>query len=106
MDLKLSEREIKVAIVSAFITIIVSIGMLDYKGYIQHSNPEDGAVIAEFKLLSLNQGSALKVSPKSSGKTAVCNDGYLLIRPDNDRNVAGILVDARNRGINCSLSQF
>ena len=106
MDLKLSEREIKVAIVSAFITILVSVGMLEHKGYIQHSTPEDGAVIAEFKLLSLKQGEALNVSTKSSGKTAICSDGYLLIRPDNDRNVAGILVDARNRGVNCKLSQF
>lgn len=106
MDLKLSEREIKVAIVSAFIAIIVSVFMLESKGYIQHSSPEDAAVIAEFKLLSLKQGAAQEVSPKSSGKTALCIDGYLLIRPENDKKVAGVLVDSRNRGISCKLSQF
>jgi hypothetical protein len=102
MSFKLSEREIKVAMVSAFVTIFVSVGMLEYKGYIKHSSPADTSIIDEFKLLSLNPDATQKMSPKSSGKQAFCSDGYLLVRPTNNQSVAGVLVDGKNRGIICT----
>lgn len=103
--MKLSERDIKVAIISAIIAMTVAVIMLDTNGYIKHSTKEDKSVIDRFKLLSLDVNSATKVSPKSSNKEAFCVDGYLLIRPEKNNSgkaVAGVLVDERNRGIPCS----
>lgn len=103
--MKLSERDIKVAIVSGIIAIGASVITLDYHGYIKHSSKEDQNVIEEFKLLSLDIKSTTKVNPKSSNKEAFCVDGYLLIRPEKNNSgntVAGVLVDDKNRGIPCS----
>ncbi|WP_353350901.1 hypothetical protein [Oceaniserpentilla sp. 4NH20-0058] len=103
--MKLSERDIKVAIVSGIIAMIISVVALDYKGYIYHSSPADKNVIDRFKLLSLDVNSTTEVSPKSSNKEAFCVDGYLLIRPEKNnsgKTVAGVLVDEKNRGIPCS----
>jgi len=103
--MKLSERDIKVAIVSAILAMAVSVFMLDFHGYIKHSTKADKNVIDQFKLLSLDVKSSTKVSPKSSNKEAFCVDGYLLIRPEKNNSgntVAGILVDQKDRGIPCS----
>jgi len=103
--MKLSERDIKVAIVSAVIAMAVSVIMLDTNGYINHPSEADANVIDHFQLLSLDVNSTTKVSPKSSNKEAFCVDGYLLIRPEKNNSgnsVAGILVDGKKRGIPCS----
>jgi len=85
--------------------LIVAVLTLEYYGYLRHPTEQDSLVVEEFRLLSLNTEQDLKVSPKSSGKEAFCVNGYLLLRPENDRqNVAGVLVDAKNRGIHCQLS--
>lgn len=76
---------------------------LDYYGYIKHAKKTDEAVVAEFKLLSLDPKYERKISQKSSKKEAFCSSGYLLLKPKTDKpnGVAGILVDAKNRGITC-----
>ena len=82
--------------------VIMAVLALEYYGFIQHPKKEDTAIIEEFKLLSLSTEQDLKISPKSSGKIAMCVDGYILLRPDNGKDdVAGILVDSKNRGIQC-----
>ena len=103
--MKLTERDIKVAIVAAILAMTISVIMLDIKGYIYHANEDDKNVIEHFKLLSLDVKSTTKVSPKASNKEAFCVDGYLLIRPQKNNSgkaVAGVLVDDKNRGIPCS----
>lgn len=82
--------------------LIAAVLTLEYYGYIIHSQAEDSAVVEEFKLLDLSTEVDLKVSHKTAGKIAFCADGFLLLRPDNEKeNVAGILVDDKNRSIKC-----
>lgn len=81
--------------------VVMAAISLDMNGYIQHSQKTDSAVVEEFKLLSLDPKFERKISSKTSGKQAFCSDGYLLIRPQNDKPVAGILVDSKNRGVLC-----
>jgi len=103
--MKFTERDIKVAIISAIVAFVVAVVMLDMKGYIKHVNEADKDIIEHFRLLSVDVTSATKVSPKSSNKEAFCVDGYLLIRPQKNNSgnaVAGILVDDKNRAIACS----
>ena len=87
--------------VGFIIGVIVAVVALEYYGYVQHPEQEDRAIIAEFKLLTLNPEYQVKVSPKPSGKEAFCVDGYMLLRPTNGRAAAGILVDAKNRPVQC-----
>ncbi len=103
--MKLSERDIKVAIVAAIGAFVVSIVLLDMKGYIKHSSVEDTAVIAEFKLMGMGAEGMARISSKSANKEAFCADGYLLMRPQKSETtkvVAGLLVDEKNRPVVCS----
>ena len=58
-------------------------------------------IIPITRLMTLDPDYDVRVSPKSSGKEAFCESGYLLLRPQNDKQVAGILVDSKNRAIAC-----
>jgi len=81
--------------------IVVAVLALQYYGYLTLADPEGEAVVDEFRLLSLKPEFGVKVSQKTSGKLAFCESGYLLLKPQNDKQVAGILVDSKNRGIAC-----
>lgn len=84
--------------------LVVCVLTLEYYGYIRHPSKADALVIEEFRLLTLNTDEDLKISQKPSGKEAFCVNGYLLMRPENGKNVAGVLVDKKNRGIECQAS--
>lgn len=106
MAFQLSEREIKVAIVSALLAVIASVIALDTKGYIRHSEAADAAVIGEFKLIHLAENTEMRVSNRPSNKVAFCADGYLMMHPEKNETgnqVAGLLVDEKNRPIPCSV---
>ena len=103
--MKLTERDIKVAIVAALVAFVVSVVLLDMKGYIKHVGSDDAAVVEEFKLVVVGAAEVTRVSSKSSNKEAFCADGHLLLRPQKNNSgndVAGLLVDAKNRAIPCS----
>lgn len=103
--MKMTERDIKVAIISAITAFIVAVVMLDWKGYIVHSEKEDSMVIETFKLLKVGIEGSTRISSKSSNKEAFCADGFLLVRPQKNNSgnqVAGILVNEKNRPVPCS----
>lgn len=91
----------KWSFVGFIVGVIVTVFALQYYGYVTFPQKEDRAIVEEFKLLSLAPGYDVKVSPKPSGKEAFCQAGYLLLRPQNGKELAGILVDEKNRGIEC-----
>lgn len=90
-------------ILSFIAGLIVAALALEYYGYIVHPNKNDQALINELKLLSLKPEFDIKVSSKASGKESLCVNGYLLLRPTNGKSVAGIVVDEKNRPIDCHL---
>ncbi|MEY8204141.1 MAG: hypothetical protein RPR40_03615 [Bermanella sp.] len=105
--MSLNERDIKVAIVAAIGAMVVSVVLLDMKGYIKHSKVEDSGVIAEFKLMAMGSDNMARLSSKTANKEAFCADGYLLMRPQKSETtnvVAGLLVDSKNRAVVCSTS--
>jgi hypothetical protein len=103
--MQLSERDMKVAIISAIVAFAVSVFMLDWKGYIVHSEKDDKNVIETFKLMAIGIDGSTEISSKSSNKEAFCADGFLLVRPQKNnsgKQVAGIMVNDKNRPIKCS----
>ncbi len=83
--------------------VVIAVLAMEYYGFVNHPSKADKALIDEFQLLSLDPGYNIKVSPKSSGKESFCVDGYLLLRPTNGVAVAGILVDGKNRPVECEI---
>ena len=103
--MKFTERDTTVAIAAAVLAFIVSVIALDMHGYINHSNKADSNVIESFKLVVMGTDGFAKVSSKSSNKEAFCADGFLLIRPQQNKSgnqVAGLLVNDKNRPVPCS----
>jgi len=105
MLMQISERDIKVAIISAIAAFILSVVMLDMKGYIVHTDKEDQMVIETLRLMKIGVEGSTRISSKSSNKEAFCADGYLLVRPQKNKSgemLAGIVVNGKNRPIPCS----
>lgn len=92
----------KWVIVGFLAGVVMSVLALQYYGYLKMPQKEDAAVIAQFRLVSLSAEYDVRVSQKSSGKEAFCQSGYLLLRPQNDKPVAAILVDDKNRPVACA----
>ena len=90
--------------VGFFAGMVAAVLALEYYGFIKHRVPTDAALVAEFKLLDLRLEEELKISSKDSGKIAFCSNGYLLMRPDSEKQVAAILVDDKMRGVRCQMS--
>jgi len=89
-------------IVTAIVTVLVTIGALEFSGRIDHSNNKDHVPIGEFEAIHLKPGEPFRMSPKSSELHAVCEQGFLAIAADVDPSFRGILVDYKNRGVRCS----
>lgn len=83
--------------------LVVAALTLEYYGYIKHPTELDQATIAEFRLLVLKPDVDIKISEKPSGKEAFCVNGFLLLRPTNGAQAAGVLVDDKQRAIACDL---
>lgn len=102
----LNESELRIAIISTILTIILTIIVLHMNGFLNHSTTEDAVKIDTFKLLSLKPGYQQGIASKKAQKTAFCSKGYLLIRSQIQQQATGILVDHRNRAIPCVVSEF
>jgi hypothetical protein len=89
-------------IVTAIVTVLVTIGALEFSGRIDHSNNKDHVPVGEFEAIHLKPGEPFRMSPKSSELHAVCEQGFLAIAADVDPSFRGILVDYKNRGVRCS----
>lgn len=81
--------------------VIISVLALEFYGFLKHPSENDRATIDQFSLLAITPEHEIRVSPKPSGKVGFCLDGYVLLRPENGKQVAGILVDGKNRPIAC-----
>lgn len=103
--MKFTERDIKVAMGTAVVAFVLSVVLLDMKGYIKHVGSDDQAVVEEFQLVIIGAEGLTKVSSKSANKEAFCADGYLFLRPEKNnsgKTIAGLLVDAKQRPVRCS----
>ena len=83
---------------------MVTVLALKYYGYLVFPQAQQQVVMEEFQILSLNPDTESITQPESSDKEAVCQYGYLLLRPQNGEGATGILVDKKNRGIACQES--
>jgi len=94
----------KWSFVGFIVGVLVTVLALKYYGYLVFPQAQERAVVEEFKILSLNPDTQSIALPESSDKEAVCQYGYLLLRPQNGDGATGILVDKKNRGIACQES--
>ena len=89
-------------ILTAIVSIGVTVFMLDSQGYIRHSSNQDSLYIAEFSLLANKPGLQQTVSAKPADFLARCEQGYLVMdAAENRSDLSGLLVDKSKRPITC-----
>lgn len=88
-------------IVTAVITLVATIIVLEASGKIDHTTNKDNVPVGDFKAIHVKPGEIFRMSSKNAELHAICEQGYLAIAADADPSFRGVLVDYRNRGIKC-----
>lgn len=87
--------------VTALVTIVGTVVVLELSGSIKHSDNKDHVPVGDFQAIHITEGETFRMSPKASELHAVCENGYMAIAADVDPSFRGILVDYKNRGVRC-----
>ena len=87
--------------VTALVTIVGTVLVLEVSGSIKHSDNKDHVPVGDFQAIHITPGETFRMSPKASELHAACENGYLAVAADVDPSFRGILVDYKNRGVRC-----
>ena len=97
----MSERNLIPYILSAVGTVIGTVGVLSYYGYVHVAKPEDALLLADFTMLKTIPGEDYRVSLKPASQVAQCIDGVLVLFDTEQKGLTGVLVDNRKRAVRC-----
>lgn len=92
---------IRSLIVTAIVSIIATVLVLEVSGKISHSDNKDHVPVGEFEAIHVTPDEPFRMSSRQSELHAVCQNGYLAIAADADPQYRGVLVDYKNRGVRC-----
>ncbi|OQX38467.1 MAG: hypothetical protein B0D91_04020 [Oceanospirillales bacterium LUC14_002_19_P2] len=88
----------------AIVTLIATVFVLDYYGYLRHSNESDAIYMAEFSLIANVPGQDQYVSHIPAKKRARCIDHYLVLESTEKAGATGLLVDKKQRPVRCEFN--
>lgn len=97
----MSERNLIPYILTAVGTVIGTVGVLSYYGYVHVAKPEDALLLADFTMLKTIPGEDYKVSLDPAPQVAQCIDGVLVLFDTEHKGLTGVMVDKRKRAIRC-----
>lgn len=97
-----AQYSVRSLILTAVISIIGTVLVLEASGRIDHSDNKDHVPVGSFEAIHVSPEQPFRMSHKASELHAVCENGYLAIAADVDPSFRGILVDYKNRGVRCS----
>ena len=92
-------------IVVATISMITTVFVLDWYGYIKHSSEQDSIYLAEFSLVKNIPGQDQFLSHNSAPFLAYCAGGYLVMSHQKRPGVSGVLTYKNNKPIPCQNNQ-
>ncbi|QSP94568.1 kinase [Marinobacter salinisoli] len=96
-----AQYSVRSLILTAVVSIIGTVLVLEATGRIDHSDNKDHVPVGSFEAIHVNPDKAFRMSHKASELHAACENGYLAIAADVDPSFRGILVDYKNRGVRC-----
>ena len=97
----MSERNLIPYILTAVGTVIGTVGVLSYYGYVHVAKPEDALLLADFTMLKTIPGEDYRVSLKPASQVAQCIDGVLVLFDTEQKGLTGVLVDNKKRAVRC-----
>lgn len=95
------ERNAIPLILTAVGSIIGTVAVLSYYGYVHIAKPEDALLLADYTMLKTIPGEDYRVSLKPAPQVAECIDGVLVLFDTEQKGLTGVLVDNRKRAIRC-----
>ena len=95
------QRDAIPLIITGIGTIIGTIAVLWYYGYLHFAKPEDALLLSEFTMLKTVPGEDYKVSLEPAAQVAQCIDGVLVLFDTEQKGLTGVLVDNRKKAVRC-----
>jgi hypothetical protein len=97
----MSERNVIPLILTAVGSVIGTVAVLSYYGYVHIAKPEDALLLADFTMLKTIPGEDYRVSLKPAPQVAQCIDGVLVMFDTEQKGLTGVLVDSRKQAVRC-----
>lgn len=97
----MTERNLIPYILTAIGSVIGTVAVLSYYGYVHFAKPTDALLLAEFTMLKTVPGEDYRVSLKPADQAAQCIDGVLVLFDSRQRGLTGVLVDNQKRAVRC-----
>lgn len=97
----MAERNLIPYILTAVGTVIGTVAVLSYYGYVHFAKPQDALLLAEFTMLKTVPGEDYRLSLKPADQQAQCIDGVLVLFDTRQKGLTGVLVDDRKRAVRC-----
>jgi len=97
----MSERNPIPLILTAIGSVIGTVAVLTYYGYVHIAKPEDALLLADYTMLKTIPGEDYRVSLKPAAQVAQCIDGVLVLFDTEQKGLTGVLVDNRKRAVRC-----
>ena len=97
----MTERDPISLILTGIASIVGTIGVLWYSGYLHFAKPEDALLLSDFTMLKTVPGEDYKVSLKPAAQVAQCVDGVLVLFDIQQKGLTGVLVDNKKQAVRC-----
>ncbi|PNG15696.1 hypothetical protein [Stutzerimonas stutzeri] len=97
----MSERNPIPLILTAIGSVIGTVAVLSYYGYVHVAKPEDALLLADYTMLKTIPGEDYRVSLTPAPQVAQCIDGVLVLFDTEQKGLTGVLVDSHKRAIRC-----
>jgi hypothetical protein len=101
----MSERNPIPLILTAVGSVLGTVAVLGYYGYLHIAKPEDALLLADFTMLKTIPGEDYKISLKPAPQVAHCVDGVLVLFDMEQKGLTGVLVDSRKQAVRCVTEQ-
>jgi hypothetical protein len=97
----MTERNPIPLILTGVASIVGTIGVLWYYGYVHFAKPEDALLLSDFTMLKTIPGEDYKISLKPANQVAQCIDGVLVLFDLQQKGLTGVLVDNKKQAVRC-----
>ncbi|PPS59778.1 hypothetical protein [Pseudomonas sp. BRM28] len=95
------ERNAIPLIITGICSIIGTVGVLWYYGYLHFAKPQDALLLADYTMLKTVPGEDYKISLKPAAQVAQCIEGVLVLFDTEQKGLTGVLVDNRKQAVRC-----
>ena len=95
------ERNAIPLIITGICSILGTVAVLWYYGYLHFAKPEDALLLNEFTMLKTVPGEDYRLSLKPADQVAQCIDGVLVLFDTKQKGLTGVLVDDRKQAVRC-----